>query len=690
MESLTNVRPHLRREEPFERSEIIVDDGELRLEVPSLRRVFDFTSAGKAVGPKAKAIAKALTEYYTRFSRSTAIATHLAVSKLFDHIAATPKHRKKLRAAPTLNANPGIAAWQSAVAERLAAMSELDRLITTHAEEVGCLFRALDELASRGLAAKCQKPRLPKNYHAAGGHRPTLVEQSGSEPVSKLLIENIERRIAELDLHVEGKDVSALIRALAAQVPQELLHDETTFVDAINGLNTKSLRDIRQVAEDTYITWRDVWEKGQELLESTPSSVADQIAEGLRLPKHLAKRTLTDLLSPQHTAAARGNILKYYGKYHNYRVPQETELLWPIGAKRLQWSLGGRYDLDASFCLHRAGVAAAILLYLVDAGANAAVALSLRTDCESLTDDENIVEIDSVKERVGPEPLVKALPIRETDTKVTAVEALRGVRRMTAGRRKLYPNLPDALFIFSHWANPSVATSEFLANNLRYMLRGTGLPKDWTPSAIRVSVALKVAGHTRGDFARVGRVLQHVPDSSSTPIYALRLPIRLMLVRRIREFTTLYEVAFASQSPRAVQALGYSEDVGQFLLSKARRTGLGFLCKDPLAGAQPGVKAGENCSKVGNCPSCTMRLFLVDIQSLAEVLATHSRLGARQEELEASQAQRWHDTWLDLYAFTCVVIEKTKTSRFAYLLPRARKRAETLLSNGFDPLLLRP
>ena len=315
----------------------------------------------------------------------------------------------------------------------------------------------------------------------------------------------------------------------------------------------------------------------------------------------------------------------------------------------------------------------------------------MTTDSEQPTDDPNFVNFVSFKDRAGPEPIVKQLPLQTPGVRVTAAQALREVRLMTKTRREIYPELlGDNLFVFSFYKEPSILTANVLADNLRYMLRDRQMSQVWTPSAIRIAVGVEVSGRTEADLDKVGRKLSHAAGSATTPIYALRLAVRLLLSRKIREFQTLLEAAFATHSPHGPQILGYSDEASDFLVDKAIRTGLGFLCKDATARGGKIQESGASCPELGKgCSNCQSRVFVADIESLAEMVAVNDRLSQKLDATGDGEQDAWEAQWLELYAFSTAVIHKAKRSRFAYLMPAAQRKAQEMLSAGFDPVLIR-
>lgn len=171
------VRPHRRRPAPAVQADF-KKVGRLRYWVPEFNREFDYTALADIVRLRiATAIAEAHVAYITRFTRRTALAGYHAVQHLAENTGSNPQLALALKRCKSITTGAGAEYWKQAVADQVSALEKRPISLTTFAEEIGNLFRTLDELASLALAPLCTRPVLPKNYHAAGGHRPGLVEQ---------------------------------------------------------------------------------------------------------------------------------------------------------------------------------------------------------------------------------------------------------------------------------------------------------------------------------------------------------------------------------------------------------------------------------------------------------------------------------------------------------------------------------
>lgn len=664
--------------------------------VPQFKLKFDYSDLLLAFGSKASQISYEHMAFLTRYKRKTAVTYRLALTHFARTLTAKAHIARRIHRARTLRSGPGASAWLQGLSEHEKFLQQIPRTLVSYAAEYRALCIGLDMLRDAGLAPKFKRQALPKNYHLSGGRRPSLLEQSGqagqpgSAPVAQELIEAMHAQIEQLGIEVDGKEVQNLLQALAKEVPVETLHDELAVAEAILSKNAQTLTTLRETAERTFIEWRDIWEQGQKLLREVPPELPAAVKAAIDYRGEDRSERASRLVPVDDPDLTKRNLLAYFAKYHHGEVPGEVESKWTISMRKAYSLAGGRPVLDGCFCLHKLGVAAAAILYMIDSGANVSTTLAMTVDAEQSSADAEFASTVSYKDRAGPEPLVRDLPVHDNAVQVTAVQALREVAKMTAARRKRYPEVGDALFIFQFYNGaPSTATDTFLRNNMRYMLRNANLPPVWTPSAIRIAFAVEHSGRSGGDMTRLGQVLRHEEDSESTPGYGMRFAVKLLCVRRIRRFTTLYEVAFASHTKRGPLTLGYSEKVGKHLLEEAHRTGLGFICRNIEHKGGKLTKDGPECPDVGRgCAGCDVHLYVVDEQSLGETICVQAALDKHLDILETTKQKQWKEDWLDLYAFSTAVLQQVKSSQYAYMLPRARKVADQLAKAGFDPLLL--
>lgn len=662
--------------------------------------IYDFSALGNQLGPAlANLWATELCRYYLRYAVATTRARHRALMAMFEWMGTQNSLRQdQLRAHARKLYSDKSDIWKKLVADYAAKdllppFESGEITGTTYAENLGNLWLPLDQLAAVGLAARCPKPALPHNYHASGKPRPTLLElQRGNAPLE--VVAELVARVKQLGItDIEG-ETAHLIQALAGRVKIESISTEADFARAIYLLNDESLVQLRGLVEKEYLHWAAIFDEGQALLASAEDVATFEIALALGLPREKRNAELKALFPENDERAARGRMLRYLQDVYYGMPPSSEGSKWPTVMRAVYQRLGGQEKLDAAFAIHRQAVGAAALLYIIDAGANVSSATNVLTDFERPDDNPGLVIVDTVKPRVGPESIYSTLPIQASDVKVSAVQALRGIKAMTAARREQLQSQPnDILFIFWWQGKLHYLDDQAIARCLNYILRDGGLAHAYVPSSIRGAVGIQAssAADKVGSHDPVRIRMKHGPNSTATPLYGLRLPLKLLLERRIRHFTDTLQIAWASNTPHGLKAIGIKDVDVASAIAKVVRTGLGPHCAVQSTGpATKNVDAHGTCRDVGECPSCIHKIVVADLQAIAESIATRDLILEKQKELEASDAPRYEHVWIDLLAFSTVFIEKVSTSASAHLLPRAKLLAKELRASGFDPTQLRP
>ena len=108
---------------------------------------------------------------------------------------------------------------------------------------------------------------------------------------------------------------------------------------------------------------------------------------------------------------------------------------------------------------------------------------------------------------------------------------------------------------------------------------------------------------------------QHKSDST-TRGYVAKLPHRMILEQRMRQFSDTIEVVISDQDTRKKMGRGVAR--WQEAIRSARRTGLGVWCADPQAGAQPDFPTGTTCHAVDRCLTCPKVLVVADEDSVVQ------------------------------------------------------------------------
>ncbi len=650
---------------------------------PSLR--------GLVQRPLALAIAHALGAYYVRFAPQTSGERHRLATNFF---AASRERLLAGRSAPLRSfVLPEVAARFRSEFDRaiLDIAKREDIILTSKAESKAGLFLPLSELASCGLVPTLERPGNPANYHHAGGKRAGLLEQSGASLTEFQQKEhaNFLKDAQAIGLSLDSDEAKNFIFALVSEAGVTALSDELSFHRAIIETNRKILLRLRIAAEDQYLEFSRLYEQGEIHLRAADRSVLDVFDAG-KLDASMPKEIWRSYFPPNNPARSTANLLLLCRERMQSRVNPDGA--GPLKTRMMEIvpNLGGAYHLDGMINFHRAGVASGAIMYMCDSGNNPSPIVDMRRDYEEATDRKNFVKIHSVKARAGDHPIIDVLPIKVANQRISSVRALREISARTSTLHKAHPNLEDYLFVFVYFKRPSVMSAEYLADSLKALCKKAKLPSKWQLSGIRMAVAMDAASTARGRLKEVQNRMKQKSDGPVTAGYGLSFPIKLMLTRLIATYQNHMEAAFATHTSGQIVIVGGTGDATEARLEGAIRTGLGFMCRDEKSSSIEGAVQGEICTKVGECARCNQSYFVSDPQSIGEVIAVNRILNQKRLELEATQPGAWTETWAHLFAFTHVVLEKVKRSRFARLIPEAEWIAEALLEVEFDPTQLRP
>lgn len=656
----------------------------------SAPRTFDFTSLRPFASIElAQALARAFGEFAARFARRTSAGRYEAFIRLWRSVAA----KKKVPPNASCLRSGELAEWWGKKAHahmvgeyRRAAKKTSAKTSTQSAAVV------LDEFASCGLLVDVVPPETPKNLHLRKVPRPGLVEltrnttKATDDEKSELV-----RHFRSIGIPVEDAEAEEHIALLAGLLTPEERKDPKKATQAYFTRTNEYLLALTNSAEIEFLKWQGHYRYGQELLSSANAHV---IAAYDAKQFHQQSNTVFRRFFPKNDSqTATANFLLLVKERFKWCVPTDAALEAPFRSRvmKLTSELGGKLSLDARLTLHRNGVAAAAFLYIRDTGANVSTCLSLTPEFEGKTSEAGVVEFFAVKARANYKAIFDCLPVNDPGRRISTVKALRATREMTAALRLNFPELSQSLFAFRFFAEPSIASAEFLSHQFRYLLDAAKLPSGWTLSGIRTAVGISHTLDGTGTLRGVARKLHHGKTSAATTAgYVLRWPVRKSLELQMAKYQGLFEAGLASNLDGALAWLGKSPNESAQLLQEARRTGLGFLCAAPDAGARPGTAAGKPCGKTGECPQCEVHLFVLDEESLAEVIATNLSLKLNDARLQQESAERYEGFWIELLAFTTAAINAAKRGPYAYLMPRARRKAESWILNGFDITDLRP
>lgn len=634
-----------RRSKPVEVAEgdFTVDVKTLTIEVPRLGLVRQITHLGLLIDePEHAEALRCIAAYSLRYSKSTASGRINYLKRLLRELhtnyGSKQEIGRQISDGKTL----------SEIINDLTAKSRLEVEPSTFNERAKELNAILRELTSCGLIREAIQIKTVRGARRKSVPRPDLIALNPHLAVG-LSKPDSPNGIAEQQLQIYGDTLVTLRRAL----------------------------------EREYLKAKQQFEEGQKLISQASPNVVETFQAAQKLGGRAETKALQLLFPEDNDEIALANLLKIYrdcyqlkpgkGKKGNFHAFMSTQV------KRF----GGAEALTNLLTLGTKGIVAAAAHLQVERNVNPSLLFPLEVDYESPSDDANHVLIHAIKRRVGPEEIPLLLPLAEEGWKVTSASALRGVLECNQWVRDTYPDLSKKLFAYISYQGPTTLTQETYAKYLEQIGKSCGLRR-LLSSSIRPTGAVRALSN--GDMHTVAQELQQAPESTSTAGYIQGA--QSMLVARIRDYQENLQIGIAAGVPGALEALGYRPSEIELLKSKAKRTGLGFFCRNPDDAPSKNPTDGE-CNDVGRCSRCKVKLFVADPLSIAEQIAIDQILTSRMEELSSEEPQRWESVWVHMLAFARVAIQRVQSSYYARHMREANQLAKQLIEAGYDPTELK-
>ncbi|PRY04697.1 hypothetical protein [Paraburkholderia sp. BL25I1N1] len=662
---------------------LVVHTAGLIFEIPAFRRAFDFSFLLTVFGSSlATTIATTLTKAFaTNGTKRTNEGRFFSIREFISSIAAVRVRRFRLAKACSKTRLEGTEAWAECIKlwYEDKKRQEYPQSANTLAERLNSLRWCQRTLERAGIVEKVVLPKMPVNYHRHGGRKKSLVESGRRNELCEEIVSEL-RTVTEQYGTPFPSDAESFIRALADEMPPELLKSDEAFRSAIQRANAQKLGQIRSIAEKALLQSKTLFECGQSLVRSVPADLPEKINNAIQTFKRNRPEGLDVFFPPDNIAESTAALLAYSCEKTGGLIQEESRYTVygvPEYMRRLYLRLGGKRQLTAMLGGDPTAVAATILIYLVDSGDNESVALALSPTCIEETDDSNKVRIRSYKARANWSPIVDTFEVEDETAAITVPQAIRLVIEMTNKFRANDPELADSLFIFRHFNDVSVAGEPFVRNRLRILLRDNGISGDGMhPGAIRESFLIDRTLMSDGSTRIAALLAGHSSDGRGvTRGYTERWPIKILYVAKIRTFQTLLDADLVFNGLGLEKALGTTKSAARALLAQAERTGNGLRCRDPMRGAGPTSKPDNDCEDAGaHCLQCSMRLVVVDAETIEDMLRTKATLELACPESEATNALRWQNEMLPQLAFATAALIKLRRSPHAALLRKVEQR----------------
>ena len=537
-------------------------------------------------------------------------------------------------------------------------------------------FGIIEKLGEAGLFPRVHFTRsVDRRRHRMRNPRPSLAEAPNIDADARKILDATETASKYRDIVIDaGKDAIAFAQTLAIERARRTDLPES-LPEAIRILCDERLVELRKAASAIVEPWRETFQDGRELIAQAEYDGA-QIFE--MLEKERANRIQTgswnklvaSLFPPAEWRRALANLLAMLeAKFHGICPNGENDTWGQFWIARYR-NVGGTRAVQAYLCPPRLVVSAIVCLYLCESGLNSDVAVRMKPNAIRPSKRPRHIIVIGRKARARNRAIYSELPVRRTVPGCTsAAEALLfyadAVRPLRTGQKDmpLFVHVSqNRLRALNDWHLyqdlPQIAaTSERLAS------------LQICPTMIRSTVLLSMQLRNPNGIEAVQNFAQH-KNVTVTSGYVAKLPHRMILEQRMRQFSNTLEVVISDQGTWT--KMGRPVAGWQDAIQTARRTGLGVWCQDPQAGAQPEVPKGTTCHTVDRCLNCPKYLVLADEESVTDMIVWSKALKDAEPTWLEDNAERWTEHWVPWQAFFQVVLNEKMTRG---LLATIKKKA---------------
>lgn len=507
-------------------------------------------------------------------------------------------------------------------------------------------------------------------------HRPSLAEATVAQrAVISILVDSARSRGLLMD---RGRDAQTFSESvLWEKRNREDLPSDLS--EAILVICEERLHAVRYSASEAFKHGLAALLDGDALVASAKHS-GEEIASRINLQQGItsARRREVSILFPHDQQGIAIANLACFIRY-SYQGICPTESNGFAFFARQYLKVGGVITLQNMLVPSRRMIAAGLILYLAESGANPSVAVSLARDPLEPSPTAGHKRAVGYKVRAD-KCIVDDLSIRHSDGLISAVEAL----EIISARSASDPGAPDRLATFVRGGEVRAMSEAALRDEFASIVRTHPLLSQLkiTPSMLRPTRLLAVQLRNPSDLGIAQQIAQHA-SRGVTMGYVGKLPYRLILEEQIRKFSEHLQVMFAATSREAWIKLGIEELKWRELLDDARRTGMGLYCTNPLDSPQLDVVKGTKCLKLDRCITCQRRIVIAEPEAIADMMIWREGLRRAEPHWLENQTVRWERTWLPWLAFFQVVLEE-KLSRGEFV--QVKRQAERIVeSRKADP-----
>lgn len=511
---------------------------------------------------------------------------------------------------------------------------------------------------------------VPRRPWSRPRHRRSVAEVSSlsrADAVVEQASQTLQDASTKFTVDYDERDSRAFLACLREDFEQQAKTVPEDVPQAVLTVIDRRLTCIKLSASELF-------SKGQRLLsEGLALQGVANLPEGFpetlsKMRGRDARRQLVRQYFPRPsdeaaTALAKANMLVLVKRYFAGICPSVDAK--GVTVKKLGGSffaqryfeLGGRIALQNLLTPSPDSCAAAITLYLAEAGANIAVAVELKANCLS-TDDESrgFTTVTGHKLRARGKPIFAELPTRggcitALQWLIEAMRPLRSAASSSDGEGLLF------CAVRAERVEPLDATwyLRWFKNFIKDVPGLSSLPL--VPSMLRPSVLLKAALENDGRLMVGAAVAQHGLTVSKG--YQDKAPVRHIWDERMRQFQHHLETVGLLGASQIAMPIGQSAEGLESRTAGLQETGLGTFCKNRFG--RPGFE-GQACRQL-NCPgtgeqACPQMEIVVTPRTAAQMQIWKGALERAAPDWERDREERWAGLWLPWLCLLTVVEEK--------------------------------
>ncbi|MCH4541514.1 hypothetical protein [Ochrobactrum sp. A-1] len=563
------------------------------------------------------------------------------------------------------NVNDGVHSSQSDWLEALLSYNSW-LLGTPSCKNVFHVQNLLQAMATEGLVAHIPisfRSRRPK----ASGHYPTLAEaknklasvnrnnETSADDYLLFATEMLSQAGAAKGIEVDAREQSAFVHSLRSELGKRDIERGNNPAEIIRNLMRRRLELIETAALQKFEFYKDTYERGQQHISVGRDCSKDwRMLTMVREGKAAYRKRLRKWFPLDAPDQAKANLLKLLEVRFDCLVPTSKTVTEPEYSflKKRALENDGFVDLQASLWPSPEAFGAALVLYLIQTGANPVVGRVMPADTIRPSPEAGYISLNSSKIKAGGKPIYSEIPANCPAAK--ALLWLADVRR----NHKI-PISPENAGMF-----------HVLRTNTTFQL----MPDEWfrvffkklistvpelhdlriTPGMLRPTVLLLAALEEDGRVRTSVTLGQHGEHVNQR--YTGRYPLLLMHDSEIALFNRFYETLAVQNIESAHIILGVEAQEFAKVLDSIARTGLGTLCRDPAG--KPGAQ-GLRCTTL-DCYDCPQLILLAKVEEIALLRIWQLTLRDVEGDWLRDHPERWEAVWLPWLCFVDAVEARMK------------------------------